>query len=90
MLRSDLYDYSDVYTGVKGMIDLLAAAANENNKSDEEVALKSNASSRSFTSKINSTLTDNLEDLDIVTSMYNLLEYNNNYSRTSRRCVELL
>ena len=28
-----------VYTGVKGTVDLLAAAANENNKSDKEVTL---------------------------------------------------
>ena len=30
-------------------------------------------------SKINNTFTDNAEDLDIVMSMYNLLEYIDNY-----------
>ena len=34
-------------------------------------------------SKINSTLIDNTEDLDIVISMYNLLEYSQYYSMTS-------
>ena len=33
MLRLDLCDYSDVYIVLNGTIDLLAAAANENNKS---------------------------------------------------------
>ena len=32
VLRSDLCDYSDVYIVVKGTIDLLAAAANQNDK----------------------------------------------------------
>ena len=32
MLRSYLCDYSDAYIVVKGTIDLLAAAANENDK----------------------------------------------------------
>ena len=35
-------------------------------------------------SKINNTFIDNTEDLDIVMPMYNLLEYNQNYSITSR------
>ena len=34
-------------------------------------------------SKINSTLIDNAEDLDIVMYIYNLLEYGQNYSKTS-------
>ena len=39
--------------------------------------------SRSCITKINSTFTDNAEDLDIVMSMYNLLGYSQNYSMTS-------
>ena len=31
----------------------------------------------------NNTFVDNAEDLDIVMSMYNLLEYSDNYSMTS-------
>ena len=34
--------------------------------------------------KINNTLVDNAEDLDIVTPMYNLIEYSRNYSKTTR------
>ena len=68
---------------MKGTIDLLAAAANENNKAGENVAFKNNAPFRSCISKINSKLIDNAEDLDIVMSIYNLLEYSQNYSMTS-------
>ena len=32
ILRSDLHDYSDAYIVVKGAIDLLPAATNENGK----------------------------------------------------------
>ena len=75
MLRSDLYDYSDACIAVKETIDLLATAANENDKAQKNVAFKNNAPFRSCLSKINSTLTDNAEDRDMVMSMYNLLEY---------------
>ena len=41
MLKSDLCDYSDAYTVVKGSIDLLAAAASENDKAyDKALCLK--------------------------------------------------
>ena len=42
MLRSDLCDYSDAYIAMKGTIDLLAAAANENDKAQRDVAFKNN------------------------------------------------
>ena len=80
MLRSYLCDYSDAYIVVKGTIDLLAAAADENDKAEKDVAFKNNAPFRSCISKFNSTLIDNGEDLDIVMPMYSLLEYSQNYS----------
>ena len=83
MSRSDLCDYSDAYIVVKGTIDLLAAAANENDKTQKNVAFKNNAPFRSCISKIKSTLIDNAEYLHIAMSMYNLLEYSQNYSTTS-------
>ena len=57
MLISDLCDYNAAYIVVKGTIDLLAAAANENDKADKNVAFKNNAPFRSCMPKINSTLT---------------------------------
>ena len=59
MLRPDLFDYSDAYIVVKGTIDFLAAAANENDKAQKNVAFENNAPFRSCISKINSTLMDN-------------------------------
>ena len=82
MLKSDSYHYSDLYTTVKGKIDVLAAV-NENDKAQKNIAFNNNAPLRSCTSKINSTLIDNAEDLDIVMPMYNLPEYSQNYSMTS-------
>ena len=73
-----------MYIVLKGIIDLLAAAANETDKAQKNVAFKNNPPFISCISKINSTLIiDNAEDLDIVMSMYNLLEYSQNYSMTS-------
>ena len=43
MLRSDLCDYKDAYIVVKRTIDLLAAAANENDKAQKNFAFKNNA-----------------------------------------------
>ena len=34
-------------------------------------------------SEINNTLVDNVKDVDITMPMYNLMEYSNNYSKTS-------
>ena len=68
---------------MKGAIDLLAAAANEDDKSEKDSAFRNNATFRSCMSKISNTLIDNAEDLDIVMSMSNLLEYSHNYSMTS-------
>ena len=83
LLRSNLCDHSDAYIVVKAKINLLAAAANENVKVEKNVILKNNTSFRSYISKINSTLIDSVEDLDIVMQKYNLLEYSQNYSMTS-------
>ena len=83
MLRSDLCDYSDAYIVVKGTIDLLADDANKNDKAQETVAFKNNALFRSYFSKINSILIDIAEYLNIVMTIYNLLEYSQNYPMTS-------
>ena len=74
MLRSDLCDYSDAYIVIKGTIDILAAAANKNDKAQKNVAFKNNAPFRSCISKINGTLIDSIEDLDIALLIYNQSE----------------
>ena len=83
MLRSDLCDHRDAYIVVKETKYLLAAAANGNDKSEEVVTFENNAPFSSCISKINSTLTENAKELDIVMPMYNLSEYSQNFYITS-------
>ena len=46
MLRLYLCDYSDAYIVLKGKIDLLAAAANENDKAEKNAAFKNTQPAR--------------------------------------------
>ena len=87
MLRSILCDYSDAYIFVKGTIiitgagaDVAARQANERNKG---VIFKNCAPFINCISKINNTQIDNVNNIDIVMPVYNLIEYSNNYSKTS-------
>ena len=80
MLRSDLFDYSDAYIVVKGKITVVGP---NNDAYDKKLALKSNAPFTSCISKINITLIDNAEDLDVVMPMYTLIEYSKNCLKTS-------
>ena len=82
MLRSDLCDYSDAYLVVKERLSV--RGTNSSKRINKKLTFKSNAPFRSCISKINNTCVDNVEDLDIVMPTYNLLEYRNNYSMTSR------
>ena len=84
VISSDLYNYSDAYIDVKGMIDLLIAATNENDKAWKDFEFKNKAQFSACILKINNTLIDNASiDFDIVRSMYNFLEYSNSYSMTA-------
>ena len=80
MLRSSLCDYSDAYILVKGNITVNNTAANNTNK---KVIFKNCAPFTNCISKINNTQIDNAEYIDIVMPMYNLIEYSDNYSKTS-------
>ena len=85
MLRSRLCDYGDAYILVKGNITVNntaadGAAANNTNK---KVIFKNCAPFTNCISKINNTQIDNAEYIDIVMPMYNLIEYSDNYSKTS-------
>ena len=85
MLRSSLYDYSDAYILVKGNITTNNTAANSAaaNNTNKKVIFKSCAQFIYCISKTNNTQVDNAKDIDIVMPMYNLIEYSNNYSKTS-------
>ena len=86
MLKSGLCDYSDAYILVKGKITITGvvddAAARQANERDKGVAFKNFAPLTNFISEINNTQIDNCKD--IVMPLYNLLEYSDNYAKTSR------
>ena len=79
MLRSDLYDFSDAYIVVNGAITV--AGTNNRSRKNRPLVFKNNAPFISCISKINNTITDT-QDLDVVTPMYNLIEYSKNYRKT--------
>ena len=87
MLRSNLCDYSDAFILVKGKITVTAPGANNgaNNirdKRNRPVILKNNAPFVSCITRINGEFIEDADDLDIVMSMSNLLEYSKNYRKT--------
>ena len=81
MLKSDLCDYSDACIVVK---ERISSRTTENTDiGQKDIVFRNNAPFRLYKTKLNSTSTDNAEDLDIAMPMSNLLEYNKNYSMTS-------
>ena len=85
MLKSSLCDYSDAYILVKGTITVnntaaQGAAANNTNK---KVIFKNCAPFTICISEINNMQIDNAKDIDIVMPMYNLIEYSDNYAKTT-------
>ena len=85
MLKSSLYDYSDAYILVKGTISInnTAAQGAAANNTDKKVIFKNCAPFTNCISEINNMQTDNAEDIDIVMPMYNLIEYSDNYAKTT-------
>ena len=85
MLRSSLCDYSDPSIFVKGNITVNnnAGAGATAINIGKKVIFKNCAPFISCISKINNTQIDNVEYIDIVMPMYNLIEYSDNYSKTS-------
>ena len=85
MLKSGLCDYSDVYILVKETISVnntvaVGVAANNINK---EVIFKNCAPFTNCISEINNRQIENAKDIDIVMPMYNLVEYSDNYAKTT-------
>ena len=87
MPKPSLCDYSDVYILVKGTITVnnTAAADADANNTNKRVIFKNCAPFTNCISEINNTHVANAEDIDIVMPMYNLIEYSDNYSKTSGR-----
>ena len=92
MLKSSLYDYSDAHILVKGVItvvwqraDASVRAADRNNKQYFKTAWFTD-----HVSEINNTQANNAKDFDVIIPMYNLVEYSDNYSKTSVKFVAIL
>ena len=84
MLRSSFCDYSDAYIHVKGNITVNNTAAQgvDANNTNKKVIFKNCAPFTNCISKINNAKIDDAEYVDIVMPMNNLIEYNDNYSKT--------
>ena len=87
MLRSNLCDYADAYILVKGTITITGAgadaAAKRVGEREKGATFKNCAPFIKCISRINNTDIDTAQDIDIVMPMYNLIEYSDNYSKTS-------
>ena len=85
MLKSSLCDYSNAYILVKGTISVnnTAAAGAAANNTNKKVMFKNCAPFTNCISEINNTQIDNAEDIDIVMPIYNLIEYSDNYAKTT-------
>ena len=85
MLKSSLFGYSDACFLVKGTITVnnTAAVDADANNTNKKVIFKNFAPFTNCTSEINNTQVDNAKDIDIVMPMYNVIEYSDNYSKTS-------
>ena len=87
MLKSSLCDYGDAYILVEGTLtvtgvgdNVAARRADERNKG---VVFKNCAPFTNCKGEINNTEVDNAKDIDMVMAIYNLIEYCDNYSKTS-------
>ena len=87
MLRSNLCDYADACILVNGRITITGAwnndAARQADGRDKGVTFKNFAQFVKCINRINNTEIDNTKDIGIVMPMYNLIEYSENYSKTS-------
>ena len=73
VIKPNLCDYSEAYILVKGTINNIIIVGGK------IVCVKNCAPFRTCTSRISDEYLEQAEDLDIVSPMYNLIEYSDNY-----------
>ena len=85
MLKLSLCNYKDPHLFVKRTMSVpnTAGAGNNANNEDKKVVFKACAPFTDCINEINNTQLDNAKDIDVVTRMYNLIEYSDNYLKTS-------
>ena len=76
ILESNLRDYNDAYILVRDDVTFIAASATQ-------VAFKNCAPFSKCIPKIDEATIDDAEDLDLVMSMYSVIEHRPNYSKTT-------
>ena len=73
---------------MKGIITVVVQETNDaavtSNRNDKQVTLKNGEPFTNCINEINNTQIDNAKDLDIVMPKSKLIEYSNNYAKTSR------
>ena len=82
MLRSSLFDYSDVYALVSGAITVAALVVGRGNN-NIQVVFKNCALFVNCIIKLNNTQLVNSKGINVVRPMYNLIEFSGSYSKTS-------
>ena len=85
MIRLNLSDYSDAYIPAKGTIKVpnTAVAGAAVNNTNKNVIFKNWAPFTNCITEINNTQADDGQDIDVLMPMYNLIQYNDAYSKTS-------
>ena len=84
VIRPNLCDYSDAYIIVSRTITITGEGDDDAGKRSDKINKGKNCAS--FTkciSNINNTKIDHAKDIDVLMPMYNLIEYNDSYSKTS-------
>ena len=76
VLKFNVCDYNDAYILVKGDITIAGNIA-------AHIAFKNCALFTKYITEIDGTTIDDVEDLDLGMSLYNLMEYSSNYSDTT-------
>ena len=86
MIRQNLCDFSDAYIPIKGIItipDTSKQGTIANNR-NVKVILKNGAPFINCTIQVNNTQVDGAYDLYVAIPIYNLIEYSDTYSKSSR------
>ena len=95
ILKSRLCDYGDAHVLLSGAITVFGAAydaARAGDRNNKQAIFKNCAPSADFITEINNTKVDNVKDLLLFVvdkSMYDLIEFRDNYSKTSRSFAKM-
>ena len=83
VIKANLCDYSDAYIPVTGDIKVANVAANTN------VAFKNYAPFTRCVTHINDEHVETAENLDIIITMCNLIEYSDNYADSMQKSISV-